>query len=541
MAEQAGSAPKSPQPSQNLLGKDLLASVVVFLVALPLCMGIAIASGVPPAMGLVTGIVGGVLVGFLAGSPLQVSGPAAGLAVIVWEIVNTHGLKALGVIVLAAGALQVGAGLLKLGRFFRAVSPAVVQGMLAGIGVLIFGSQFHVMLDRAPQASGLSNLLSIPSSIGEGILPFDGSVHQQAALVGILTVAALVCWNLFAPKRVRAVPGALVGVVVAVGVASVFGLEVARVQVPTDFLTNLEVGTTLGNLGLLASGSVLISVFTLALVASAETMLCATATDRLHSGQRTDYDRELAAQGAGNMVCGLLGALPVSGVIVRSTANIEAGGTSRRSAVLHGVWLLVFVVALPFVLGWIPVSALAAILVYIGYKLLNPRAIRELYATQGRGEFFVFVVTVAVIVATNLLAGILVGLGLAALKLLYAATRLRIEIVEVTPQRIDVSLRGAATFLGLPQLAQALETIPLETHIEIHLDELAYADAACLDFLTGFEERHAKLGGSVHVCWETLKERRSTISDRLPRVEVVASSLSPEAAPSSELGVRSGS
>jgi MFS superfamily sulfate permease-like transporter len=492
--------------------RDLLASVVVFLVALPLCMGVAIASGVPPALGLISGIVGGLVVGAIAGCPLQVSGPAAGLAVIVWEIVHTHGLVALGVIVLAAGAIQLLAGLLKMGQWFRAVSPAVIQGMLAGIGVLIFASQFHVMLDATPKSGGLASLLTIPSAIVSGILPLDGSVHQQAALVGVLTIVALVAWNAAAPKRLQMIPGALVGVVVAVGVASLFGLQVARVEVPTSFLGDLEVSTTLGNLGLLAQGSVIASVLTLALVASAETTLCATATDRMHHGERTDYDRELVAQGLGNMVCGLFGALPVTGVIVRSTANIQSGATTRRSAVAHGLWLLLFVVALPFVLALIPVSALAAILVFIGYKLVNPPAIRELYRTQGREELVVFLVTVGVIVATNLLTGIIAGTVLAALKLFWKATRLRVEVEETSAERVDVWLHGAGTFVGLPLMAQALEAIPLRTHVEIHLDHLAYADAACLDFLTGYEQRHTALQGSVHVCWETLRQRREGLT-----------------------------
>ncbi len=493
----------SPGEPKSKFARDLLASVVVFLVALPLCMGIAIASGVPPALGLVTGIVGGLVVGFLAGCPLQVSGPAAGLAVIVWEIVHTHGLKALGVIVLAAGLVQFLAGVLKLGRWFRAVSPAVIQGMLAGIGVLIFASQFHVMMDHKPQANGLKNLLTIPAAVRDGILPFDGSVHMQAAGIGLVTILTLVVWALWAPKKLKMIPGALIAVVVGLLVGLVFALDVARVQVPSDFITTLEVGTTFGNLGLLTQGSILVSVLTMALVASAETMLCATATDRLHDGERTDYDKELRAQGIGNMVCGMLGALPVTGVIVRSSANIESGGATRRSAILHGFWLLLFIAALPFVLNQIPVSALAAILVYIGYKLVNPQAIKKLYQTQGAGEVAVFAVTLGTIVATNLLTGILVGFGLAALKLLYGATRLHVEVQE-GEERNEVWLHGAA---------------------------------ACLDFLTGYERRHTDLGGSVHVCWETLRQRKTGASDDLTATRKAEREANAESARLEELEV----
>ena len=189
---------------------DALASVVVFLVALPLCMGIAIASGVPPAAGLVTGIVGGLIVGFFSGAPLQVSGPAAGLSVIVWQLVQTHGVGALGWIVLVAGAVQLVAGLARLGQWFRAVSPAVIHAMLAGIGVLIFASQFHVMVDDAPRGSGLENLLAIPEAVYKGFVPADGSLHFQAAMIGLLTLAVMIGWRPLVPRALRVVPAPLV-------------------------------------------------------------------------------------------------------------------------------------------------------------------------------------------------------------------------------------------------------------------------------------------------------------------------------------------
>src|SRR5512134_2771000 len=175
--------------------QDFLASTVVFLVALPLCMGIAIASGVPPAAGLITGMVGGIVVGFLAGAPLQVSGPAAGLTVLVWQMVNDHGIAALGAIVLVAGLAQLLAGAARLGQWFRAISPAVIHGMLAGIGVLIFASQFHVMVDDRPRGSGIANLLSIPEALMKAFAPSEGATHQVAAAIGLLTIVSLVLWT----------------------------------------------------------------------------------------------------------------------------------------------------------------------------------------------------------------------------------------------------------------------------------------------------------------------------------------------------------
>src|SRR5258708_4519595 len=195
------------------VGQDLLASVVVFLVALPLCMGIAISSGAPPAAGLITGIVGGIITGMFSGCPLQVSGPAAGLAVLVYGVVQKHGLETLGLVILIAGLLQITAGLLKAGQVFRAISPSVIFGMLAGIGILIFGAQFHVMVDDQPRSDGLKNLLAIPESIAKGIFPVEGSVHHLAAYVGVGTLLILILWNQFAPKKLKWIPGALIAVV----------------------------------------------------------------------------------------------------------------------------------------------------------------------------------------------------------------------------------------------------------------------------------------------------------------------------------------
>lgn len=208
---------------------DLLASVVVFLVALPLCMGIAIASGVPAeqsaAVGILTGIVGGLVVGLLSGSPLQVSGPAAGLSVIVFELVQRYDWEGVGVVVLIAGIAQLAAGALGLGQWFRAVSPAVINGMLAGIGVLIFASQFHVMVDDSPKGSGLDNLLSIPEAVWKG-LPFNGSAHHWAALTGLLTIIAITLWNMLARGKLRILPAPLVAVVLATAVAAALDLPI---------------------------------------------------------------------------------------------------------------------------------------------------------------------------------------------------------------------------------------------------------------------------------------------------------------------------
>jgi MFS superfamily sulfate permease-like transporter len=480
-----------------------MASIVVFLVALPLCMGIAIASGVPPTLGLISGIVGGLVVGTLGGAPLQVSGPAAGLAVLVWQFVEKYGLPALGWVVLGAGLIQIASGALKLGRWFRAVSPAVIQGMLAGIGVLIFASQFHVMVDDTPQSSGVLNLITIPESILKGIFPLDGSVHHLAATIGVISILSIVLWNRFRPAKLHAIPGPLVAVVIATCLASLMKLPINYVNIPESLFDSLNV-PSLADSSLLLEPAFWGTVIGFALIASAETLLCATAVDRMHSGERTKYDKELMAQGIGNSLCGLVGALPLTGVIVRSSANVEAGARTRFSAIFHGGWLLLFVVLLPFVIRWIPTSALAAILVYTGYKLVNPASIRKLWK-EGQTEVFIYASTVVAIVATDLLTGVLVGFGLALAKLLYTFLHLDIrKDVSADGMRVDFMLRGASTFLQIPRIADELESIRDDVEVHFHLGSLAYADHATLELFNEWEERRT---GRVVVEWDERKAR----------------------------------
>lgn len=507
----SNSSDNNAQGLRATLGKDALASVVVFLVALPLCMGVAIASGVSPMAGLITGIVGGMLVGLIAGSPLQVSGPAAGLTVLVWQLVQHHGIAMLGVIVFLAGLMQLAAGLFKLGQWFRAVSPAVIHGMLAGIGVLILASQFHVMLDNKPIGSGLDNFAGIVPALMDTFAGSGGSI--QAFYIGLLTITIIVLWSMFAPKQVKVLPGPLVAVVVAVIVSSVMQLKIKYIP---DLLANPEdinniwaaiQYPTLENLQQAFNKDIFIAAISVAFIASAETLLSASAVDQLHQGPRTKYDKELVAQGVGNSVCGVLGALPMTGVIVRSTANVEAGGKTRASAFLHGVWLLLFAAVLPFTLSYIPVASLAAVLVFTGYKLAYPKAVPDLLKF-GKSEVAIYMVTIVMIVSTNLLEGVLIGLGLSILKLLQAFSHLEIKWDEdIVRNRVHIHLHGAATLIRLPMLAAALEGVRPAAEVHIHFEQLDYIDHACLDLLSNWEKQHEVSGGILVIEWEELSSK----------------------------------
>jgi MFS superfamily sulfate permease-like transporter len=603
---------------------DLISSVVVFLVALPLCMGVAVASGVPVASGLITGIVGGIVVGIFAGSPFQVSGPAAGLTVLIFEMVQRLGLPALGMIVMIAGLTQIIAGTLRIGQWFRAVSPAVIHGMLAGIGVLIFSSQFHVLVDDKPRNSGWNNLISIPEAIEKGLpipslddlsarrakfefmkeleeiheiqqeieeellehvsknrteiesqqqieslklpakrqqlvleklkervelfarqqLPelqssselkakinesirlgevayndlqngdldklidsqkalvasLEASLgglknHDWAAKIGLMTILILIVWELLIPKRLRKIPAPLIAIVVATACVELFSLPVLTVELPAQ----LSDGIRFPSLTIFNDFSwkeLVVPGLMIALIASAETLLCATAVDQMHTGPRTKYDQELTAQGLGNLICGCLGALPMTGVVVRSAANVQAGAKTRWSAVFHGIWLLCFVVFLSSILRMVPTAALAGILVYTGYKLMSPKSFWHLWK-KDRSEGLIFLATVLMIVATDLLTGVITGLMLATLKLLYLFSDMRVSLTRSDAGQQILRIEGAATFLRLPVLASKLDRIPTGGTVTFDFSDLRYIDHACQELVENWIKQHEMLGGKV--------------------------------------------
>lgn len=450
---------------------DLGASVVVFLVALPLCVGVAVASGVPAELGIVTGVIGGLVVGLLPGSTMQVSGPAAGLTVLVADAVARHGIQALGVIVLGAGLLQVLLGLARCGRWFRAISPSVVQGMLAGIGlVLVLGQLYPLVGARAPgttweKIAGLASLAASPVTVA----------------LGLLTIVIMVLWQ---RTPLRVVPGVLVGVVTTTALAVVFALPVARIEVG-----ELATDVHLPDLSLLDTGIVGTAVV-FALVASAESLFSAAAVDRMHTGPRTRYNRELIAQGAGNALCGLMGALPMTAVIVRSAANVQAGARTKASRVLHGVWLLLFVVALPELIALIPVAVLAAVLVHAGWKLLGIGALVKMWRTD-RAEGAILVLTAGLIVATDLLTGTLAGLLAAIVKTAWDVSRLSVVITND-----GVALKGNATFLRLPRLIDELDRVDQE-HVRMDLSGVRHLDQACGQAIDQWVDESRRAGKTV--------------------------------------------
>jgi MFS superfamily sulfate permease-like transporter len=455
--------------------KDVSASFVVFLVAMPLCMGIAIASGVPPERGLISGIIGGVVVGVLSGSPLQVSGPAAGLAVMVFDIVQTHGIGALGPILVLAGAFQCLAAWLGLGRWFRAISPAVVHGMLAGIGVLIVAGQLHVLIDNKPMANGLDNLLAAPGAM-LGLLPVDGTGGEAALFVGIVTIITMLGWERYRPGALNLIPGALLGVGVATGLAAMFALPVAHVSVPDRLLDAVTLPST-DMFGQLPLSALLVTALALGFVASAESLLSASAVDRMQDRAQTSFDRELFAQGVGNSVAGLLGVLPITGVIVRSSANVQAGAVSRLSTILHGLLILAFVGLMPSVLRLVPTAALAGVLVVTGVRLIGLRHVKDLFHDYGRMPVAIWAATFTAVITIDLLTGVVVGLVLSIIESASQMRRpgFRLRRVE-TEAGTELRLAGTATFLRVPQLLSTLDQLPADRSLRIRTRGLRHVD-----------------------------------------------------------------
>ncbi|WP_329109910.1 bifunctional SulP family inorganic anion transporter/carbonic anhydrase [Micromonospora sp. NBC_01699] len=494
---------------RTLLRHDLPASFVVFLVAVPLSLGIAAASGAPLLAGIIAAVVGGIVVGAIGGAPLLVSGPAAGLSVIVADLVIRHGWTATATMVTLAGLLQIVLGLSRFGRAALMLSPAVVHGMLAGIGIVIALSQLHVVLGGAPQRSVWENLRELPAQLV--------GYHDAAVLVGVVTVAVLLVW----PRLVRVsyLPAPLVAITVATAMSSGLDLDLSRVSLPDDPLSYL----TLPRWPDAALTDVLSGVLLLAVVASVESLLSAVAVDRLHDGPRARLDRELIAQGVANSASGALGGLPVTGVIVRSSANVEAGARTRASAIMHGLWIAVFALLLASVLELIPMSALAGVLVIVGLRLISVAHVRDLMRHR---EFPAYAVTVAGVVFLDLVTGVLLGMAVALVAALYRLTHWRIDVDRRGPDEWLVQITGTLLFLGAGRLNQELRRLPPGARVQLEL-RLDFLDHAAFAVIQHWRAGYERNGGQVRVeeapdGWfdRAVRDRlgnRKTLPERLPR------------------------
>ena len=485
--------------------KDLPASIVVFFVAVPLCLGIAFTSGAPLFAGLIAGIIGGILVGILSGSPLGVSGPAAGLAVIVAQAITELGFEVFLLAVFLSGFFQIALGLLRAGVLGYFFPSAVIRGMLAGIGAIIFLKQIPHAIgwDKEPEGETSFNQVDGENTFSELLRAYE-HIDWTATLVATVAMVILLVWDNVLGKRggfFKVVQGPLVAVAFGIVyqiLTTKFAPSMAMgpdhlVSVPTpgSFDEAMQQFTT-PDWSALSNGAVWVMAATIAVVGSLETLLCLEATDKLDPHKRvTPTNRELVAQGVGNSVSGLIGGLPITQVIVRSSANIQSGAQSKMSAILHGVFLLLAVMTIPAVLNLVPLAVLASILLIVGYKLAKPAIFLSVYR-QGLTQFIPFIVTVVGIVLTDLLTGICCGMVVAVIVIL---RRNYLNSHQVVAEDKDASgkpvmrlrLSEEATFLNKGAILKAVANFPEGSHVIIDMSHCASIDHDMLEVIDDFQ------------------------------------------------------
>lgn len=486
--------------------QDLPASIVVFFVALPLCLGIALASGAPLFAGLIAGIVGGVLVGSLSGSSVGVSGPAAGLAAIVLTAISAlGGYENFLLAVVLGGVIQVIFGVLKAGIIGYYFPSSVIKGMLTGIGIIIILKQIPHFFgyDRDPEGDFAFFQLDGNNTFSELAVMVD-FISPGATLIAVIGLGILLLWDNVLKgkgKFFTLVQGPLVAVGAGIcyylftkdhATLAISAEHLVAVPVPTDF--NSFLGQfSLPNFGAITNPAIWITAFTIALVASLETLLCVEATDKLDPEKRvTPTNRELLAQGAGNIVSGMIGGLPVTQVIVRSSANIQSGGKSKFSAIFHGILLLISVVLIPGLLNMIPLSVLAAILLIVGFKLAKPAMFKAMY-NLGWKQFVPYIVTIVGIVFTDLLIGIGLGLAVGIVIVLIKSYQnshfLHIEDKSDGVRRIKMTLAEEVTFINKGAILKELDNLPENTHLDLDMVNTRFLDYDIIEILEDFAEK----------------------------------------------------
>jgi len=496
----------------STLGKDLPASIVVALVALPLCLGIALASGAPLFSGIIAGIVGGIVVGFLSNSQLSVSGPAAGLTVIVLgAIASLPSYEAFLLAVCLSGLMQMGLYLTRSGTLSEFVPSSVITGMLAAIGLILIMKQIPYALGYEGGFGGDVSFLERDSfgSVREFLGSFFDYLLVGSIIIAVASLAFLFWWDANKPKNgpLRLLPGPLVVVLFAVLANAFFKAFAPDFAIDPNHLVQVPVADSLASFAgqfatpdfsAITLPTVWTVALTLAIVASLESLLCVKAVDEVDPRRRTtDKNWELFAQGGGNLVSGLIGGLPLTSVIVRSSANIEAQAESKASAILHGFWLLLSVLLIPFVLNLIPLAALAAVLIQVGYKLNKPAIYRQRWR-QGFHQFVPFVATIVAILVTDLLIGIIIGMVIGFAFVIARNFRPAISVVNEENFWL-VTARRSLYFIHKYELQKSLGMIPDGATVVLDLDRAEFVDPDNIEIINSFSRnaRFRDIGVSV--------------------------------------------
>lgn len=490
--------------SFNIKGitENFPSGIVVFLVALPLCLGIALASGAPPLSGIIAGVIGGIVIGSISNSNISVSGPAAGLAAIVLSAITELGAFELFLCAgLLAGAMQLILGILRAGSISSYFPNSVIEGMLAGIGVIIILKQIPHALGYDADFEGNENLTTTPDFFSNVI----NAIHPGAVVIAAVSLAILIAWDKIpALKKLKLLPGALVAVITGILLNEFFKMSGSSLALQTDHLVKLPVPTTAEEFAALVttpdfSGftnpKVWIAAGTIAIVASIETLLCIEASDRLDARRRiTDTNLELRAQGIGNMISSVIGGLPITSVVVRSSANANSGATSKVSTIIHGILLLICVLAIPRILNLIPLATLAAVLLLVGYKLASPAKIKHFLA-KGKFQYIPFMVTLAAVVFTDLLTGVAVGLLISVIFILqgnmkraYYFSREELDHAD----EITIKLAEEVSFLNKAAIKKTLKNIQSNSKVIFDAKGTSYIAADVVEMIQEFANIRAK-------------------------------------------------
>ncbi len=490
----------------STLKNDIPSSVVVFFVALPLCLGIALASGAPLFSGLIAGIVGGIIVGALSGSNIGVSGPAAGLAAIVLAaIASLGGYENFLVAVVLGGAIQLIFGILRLGIIGYYFPSSVIKGMLTGIGIIIILKQIPHFLGYDADPEGDFSFFQVDgeNTFSEIFKAMD-YVQVGSLVIGVIGLAILILWDRVLSKKAKffqIVQGPLVAVIAGIifyvatksnETLSIDSSHLVNVPVPKDAASFFG-QFSFPNFAVITQVDVWVVAFTIALVASLETLLCVEATDKLDPHKNTTpTNRELLAQGTGNIISGMIGGLPITQVIVRSSANIQSGGRSKMSAIIHGFFLLISVMIIPKLLNMIPLSVLAAVLLIVGYKLAKPQLFKKMY-DLGWKQFVPFTVTVLGIVFIDLLWGIglglIVGIVIILIKSYQNSYFLHKEGEDVQDGKIKMTLAEEVTFFNKGAILKELDRLPENSFLELDVRKTRYLDHDIIEILEDFATR----------------------------------------------------
>lgn len=485
------------------LKNDLPSSIVVFFVALPLCLGIALASGAPLFSGLIAGIVGGIVVGALSGSQIGVSGPAAGLAAIVLTAIGAlGGFENFLLAVVLGGIIQLVFGILKAGVIGYYFPSSVIKGMLTGIGIIIILKQIPHFFGYDPDPEGDFAFFQVDGkNTFSEIFETANNISPGATLIAVIGLSILLLWDKVLSKKgkiFKLIQGPLVAVAVGIifyvltkgnDTLNISAEHLVSVPIPED-ASSFFAQFSFPNFGAIGNPQIWITAFTIALVASLETLLCVEATDKLDPHKNvTPTNRELLAQGTGNIISGMIGGLPITQVIVRSSANIQSGGRTKLSAIIHGFLLLISVILIPRLLNMIPLSVLAAVLFIVGFKLAKPALFKTMY-NLGWKQSIPFFVTVLGIIFTDLLVGIGLGLGVGIIVILLKSYQnshfLHIEDKSNGKHKIKMTLAEEVTFFNKGAILKELESLPRDTDLELNLINTRYLDNDIIEILDDF-------------------------------------------------------